>query len=78
MCGQNARLMNDIQDGSLHYMELSNTLIHNLKEGIVLLVSKDIPKSLNFCLTNFNWLTTRNVSNIKPTKGRKIGSIGNG
>jgi len=61
MCGQNARLMNDNQDGSLHYMELSNTLIHNFNDGIVLLVSKDIPKSLNSCLTNFNWIATRNV-----------------
>ena len=70
--------MNDKKDGTLHYTELSNTLRHNFKDGIVLLVSTDTPKWLNFCLTNFNWIATRNISNIKLTKGRKIGNMGNG
>ena len=73
MCGQNAELMNDKRDGTLHYTELSNTLIRNFKDGIALFLSTDIPKWLNFCFTNFNWITTRNISNIKVTKGRKIG-----
>ena len=46
------------QDGTLHYTELSSTLIHNFKDGLVLLVRTDIPKWLNFCLTNFDWVTT--------------------
>jgi len=79
MCEQNGELMNEKQDGTMYYKELSNTLIHNFKDGIVLLVITDIPKWLNFCLTNFNWITTRNTSNTrtKLTKGRKGGNMGN-
>jgi hypothetical protein len=40
MCGKNAELMNNKQDGTLHYTELSNTLIHNFEDGIALLLSR--------------------------------------
>jgi hypothetical protein len=43
MCGQNGEFVKDKQDGTMYYTELSNTLMHNFKDGIVLLVSTDIP-----------------------------------
>jgi len=43
MYGQNAELMNDKQDGTLHYTKLSNTLTHNFKDGIVLVEVQTFP-----------------------------------